>query len=429
VLLVFLVAMLVAVGLFAAKPAQARTFTVNYKGDATDDAPGDGFCNAGFGLCSLRAAIEEANTYAGADTIHFDIPGGGVQTIKPNSELPEITGRVTIAGYTQPGAKKNTLAQGNNAVLGVQLDGSNAAGTYTDGFVISADNVVLQGIVINRFGYRGVLVYGDNSRIEGNFIGTDTSGTTDLGNDADGVTFSSSSGSTLGGTSPAARNVVSGNDGRGVYFSASGTNKVQGNYIGTDAMGIGDLGNGDSGILTYLSSYNTFGGATSGAANTIAFNGEDGVTISDEFSTGNRILRNTIDSNQVIGIDLVGGDESISGSTANDPGDADAGANTLQNKPVLTSANNSSGKTTIKGNLNSRPNRTFVIRFFSNPSGPPPEGEKFIGQRSVTTNANGNVAFSFTPAAKVSNGRSITATATNRNGNTSEFGVGPICCS
>ena len=62
-----------------------------------------------------------------------------------------------------------------------------------------------------------------------------------------------------------------------------------------------------------------------------------------------------------------------------------------------------------------------MIRFFSNPSAVPPEGERFIGQRSVTTNANGNVAFSFTTAAQVSKGRSITATATNRNGNTSEF--------
>ena len=427
-----LLVMLVVVSVLAAKPAHAKTFIVDITADLTDADPDDGTCDVSstiLNFCSLRAAIEQANTYPGEDAIRFDIPGGGVQTIQPNSELPEITGRVTIDGYTQPGAKKNTLAQGSNAVLRVQLDGSNADGTYVDGLVVTADNVVLRGLVINRFGYRGLLIYGDNSRIEGNFIGTDTSGTKDLGNENAGVAFATSSGNTVGGTTPAARNLISGNDDRGVYFSASSTNKVQGNYIGTDASGKGNLGNGGSGILSFLSSYNIVGGSDARSANTIAFNGEDGVEVSDDFSTGNRILRNSIDSNGVIGIDLVGGVESISGTTANDPDDADTGPNTLQNKPTFTSAQNSGGKTTIKGKLDSRPNRTFVIRFFSNPPGVPPEGTRFIGQRSVSTNAKGNVAFSFTPAAKVPNGRSITATATNRNGNTSEFGVGPVCCS
>jgi hypothetical protein len=151
--------------------------------------------------------------------------------------------------------------------------------------------------------------------------------------------------------------------------------------------------------------------------------------VSVDSGTGNHILRNFIDSNDVIGIDLVGGNETISGSTLNDPGDADTGSNALQNKPEVTSAETSGSKTTIEGKLNSRPNRTFIIRFFSNPPGPPPEGKRFIGRKSVTTNANGNVSFSFVPAAEVPNGRSITATATSANGNTSEFGVGPVCCS
>jgi trimeric autotransporter adhesin len=425
-----LLVMLLVVSVLAAKPAHAKTFTVDITADLTDADPDDGTCDVSstiLNFCSLRAAIEQANAYPGEDAIRFDIPGGGVQTIQPNSELPEITGRVTIDGYTQPGAKKNTLAQGSNAVLRVQLDGSNAEGTYVDGFVVTADNVVLRGLVINRFGYRGLLVYGDNSRIEGNFIGTGASGTMDLGNENAGVAFSTSSGHTVGGTTPAARNIISGNDDRGVYFSASSTNKVQGNYIGTDATGKEDVGNGDSGILIFLSSYNSVGGSDASSANIIAFNGSDGVSV--DSGTGNHILRNFIDSNDVIGIDLVGGNETISGSTLNDPGDADTGSNALQNKPEVTSAETSGSKTTIEGKLNSRPNRTFIIRFFSNPPGPPPEGKRFIGRKSVTTNANGNVSFSFVPAAEVPNGRSITATATSANGNTSEFGVGPVCCS
>jgi hypothetical protein len=168
---------------------------------------------------------------------------------------------------------------------------------------------------------------------------------------------------------------------------------------------------------------NIVGGTLPETANTIAFNGEDGVQLENNTSIGNGILRNSIHSNEEQGIDL--GDD---GATANDGDDPDSGPNNLQNKPELTSAENSGGETTVEGTLNSLANRDFRVRFFSNPSGS--EGKKYLGAKSgVTTNANGNVSFSFVPAAEVPNGRSITATATSANGNTSEFGVGPVCCS
>src|SRR5215212_7385536 len=96
------------------------------------------------------------------------------------------------------------------------------------------------------------------------------------------------------------------------------------------------------------------------------------------------------------------------------------GANALQNFPVITSAKTVSGKTTIKGKLNSRPNSGYLIQFFSNPSGD--EGQKFIGQKSVTTDGSGNTSFTFTPSSVVKVGQTVTATATkDSNGNTSEF--------
>jgi hypothetical protein len=164
---------------------------------------------------------------------------------------------------------------------------------------------------------------------------------------------------------------------------------------------------------------NLIGGAASGAANTIAFNGRDGVVVGGSSSTANRILRNSIVSNVGLGIDLQGGTEGASGATANDLGDADTGPNNLQNKPVLTSAITSGGSTAINGNLNSTPNNRFVIRFFSNPSGN--EGKKFIGQKRVSTNSNGNVTFSISLATAVPAGQTITATATSSGGDTSEF--------
>ena len=85
----------------------------------------------------------------------------------------------------------------------------------------------------------------------------------------------------------------------------------------------------------------------------------------------------------------------------------------------MTSAKTSGTKLTIVGNLNSTPNRTFTVQFFSNPSGGD-EGKTFHAQRSVTTNDNGNASFSFGFDVAVPAGQSITATATGA-GDTSEF--------
>ena len=77
------------------------------------------------------------------------------------------------------------------------------------------------------------------------------------------------------------------------------------------------------------------------------------------------------------------------------------------------------GTTTVRARLDSTPNATFTVQFFSNPAGTE-EGKKLIGQKSVTTDANGDAAFTFTTKQKVSVGQAITATATGTFG-TSEF--------
>jgi hypothetical protein len=264
------------------------------------------------------------------------------------------------------------------------------------------------------------------NRIEGNYIGTDKSGTKSLPNgDGPGgggvaVVLTNSSGNTVGGTTAGARNVISGNASDGVgIFNDSQNNKVLGNRIGTTANGTGTLGNGEAGVSINGSNAvnNLVGDGTSAGSNTIAFNGEDGIEV--QGGTGNEISRNSIFSNAGIGIDLSGGFEDAAGNTANDTGDVDSGPNGLQNKPVLSSAKNSSTKTTITGTLNGGREVTYLIRFFSNLSGTD-EGKKFIGQKSVTTDSFGNVIFTFSPTNKVAAGQNITATATASEG-TSEF--------
>jgi CSLREA domain-containing protein len=423
-----LVAAMMAAGVMAAIPAHAATtFVVASTGDDSDASVTDGLCKTASGACTLRAAIQQANGTPGADVINFDIPGTGVKTVTPSSALPTITEQVTINGYTQPGASPNTLAKGTNAKLKVELDGTKVFGS--SGLQIrDSSNSVIKGLVINRFGLFGVLIAGDSAstagnRIEGDFIGTDPTGTQALGNGNDGVVLVGSStpvtGTVVGGNTPAKRNLISDNEGAGVEVTVGANSKILGNLIGTTASGAGALGNDLGGVelRDQGTSDNEIGDGTAAGSNTIAFNGSAGASMDFSVQTGNAISRNSIFSNAGLGIDL-----NQDGPTPNDPGDTDVGSNGLQNFPVLASAKTASGKTTIKGTLSSVPStETYTIQFFSNPSGTD-EGKTFIGQKSVSTDSSGNASFTFSPASKVATGKAITATATRQStGDTSEF--------
>jgi hypothetical protein len=418
-------AMMAACMMTASSARAATTFTVNSTADTPDASTASDACDTNVlttgDQCTLRAAIEQTNATAGADTINFAIPGTGVKTISPGSPLPPLTEQVTIDGYTQPGASPNTKAVGSDAALKIVLNGTNVSGP---GFEIPgfSSNNLIKGLVINRFtGAAGINIHGTSvgNRIEGNFIGTDVTGTLDRGNDGDGVSVSEGSDEVvIGGTTPASRNVISGNDERGVEIRNATFTRVLGNRIGTTASGGSALGNGLAGVAISGSGH-VLGDSFSGGSNTIAFNGGDGVSISS--GTNNIIDGNSIFSNAGLGIDLAD-----DGATANDPGDADVGPNNLQNKPVLTAAKTVSGKTTIKGKLASRPASGYEVQFFSNPSGD--EGKKFIGESFVKADTLGNVSFTFSPATKVPVGQTITATAQAINldashGDTSEFSV------
>lgn len=321
-LLAALVTMLLALFALAA-PAHATTFTVNSTGDGQDMDTTDGQCLSGFmrtgsgllvGECTLRAAIEQANATAGADTINFNISGTGVHTIKPASELPAITDTVTIDGYSQPGAKANTNGPGlgTNAVLRVELDGTNAEnadGSPVSGLTIWADNSKVRGLVINRFPIDGIWIAASGVAIEGNFIGTNASGTKALGNRLGGISISGkyddkSGGNLIGGTTPAARNLISGNDGDGVSIGNNASDpgtKVQGNLIGTDRSGTQELGNGvpsNNGSGVSIGGHgHLVGGTTAAARNIISGNGWSGVHIgasSGSSTSGNKVQGNFI---------------------------------------------------------------------------------------------------------------------------------------
>jgi CSLREA domain-containing protein len=338
---------------------------------------------------------------------------------------------IAISGDTSSGASiaNNNRIEGN--FIGTDPSGTQGPGNGASGVAIGAGafNTVVGGTspsarnLISGNGLRGVSISGRSAgnQVQGNYIGTDKSGKTDLGNAGSGVLTVLCSNNTIGGTTAGARNVISGNDLGGVTINGSENNKVLGNRIGTTASGTGPLGNTLSGVGVAFASGTSVGDGTSAGANTIAFNGTEGVFIDgSNSSTGNRVLSNSIYSNARLGINLVGGFEDASGNTANDPGDIDTGPNGLQNKPVLSSAKTVTGKTTVTGKLNSVPNQSYKLQFFSNPSGN--EGKKLIGQKTVSTDTSGNASFTFSPATAVAVGQTMTATATRDSTlDTSEF--------
>lgn len=155
------------------------------------------------GLGSLRQAILDANVHSGSDLIKFAIAGTGVHTISPTSPLPAITDPLAIDGYTQPGAKANTLSTGDNAVLQIELDGTHA-GSGANGLTLNTGNSTVQGLVINHFSGSGIVVSGTgatHNTLAGNFIGTNAAGTSAAGNGNDGVLITDhASNNTVGGT-------------------------------------------------------------------------------------------------------------------------------------------------------------------------------------------------------------------------------------
>ena len=263
---------------------------------------------------TLRYVISQLDLRGtSTNTIDFNIPGSGVQTISPVLALPPITKPVVINGYTQPGASPNSLANGDNAVLLIELNGANApAGSA--GLSISAGGSTVEGLVINEFvkvadstsptgfdgGYGVLLQTNGGNTIQGNFIGTDALGTTGLGNQQDGVLDTGSGNNTIGGTTPAARNVISGNGLDGLDIGNSPDNLIQGNFIGTDATGTVSLGNSQIGVHIVGSSDNTVGGTAAGARNIVSGNVSYGIVLQDSGTT------RTIVQGNFIGTDVTG---------------------------------------------------------------------------------------------------------------------------
>lgn len=304
---------------------------------------------------SLRQAIADANGRPGQDTIAFDLPGSGVRLIPLESPLPPITDALTIDGYTQPGSHPNTLADGNDKVILVELDGSTATGGA--GLTVLAGGSTVRGLAINRFKGSGLLLEGGGSNlIEGNFIGIDAAtGARHRGNNIFGILVEGSDGNTIGGTAPAARNVMSGNGNSGIGFRAgSSGNVVLGNFVGTNAAGTAPLGNDFPGIAVEdEAGGNTIGGTAPGARNVISGNLGHGILLMG--TGGSNVVRGNFIGTDPTGSVALGNDAfglSVENSDGNTIGGAAEGDRNLISGNGRAGLRISAGSgTTVQGNL------------------------------------------------------------------------------
>jgi parallel beta-helix repeat protein len=462
------------------------------------------------------------------------IAGGTANTVGPGNVISANTlNGITLAG---PPAGGNPV-QGN--LIGLDASGSFALGNQLNGvFVSNVPNVLIGGTaaglrnVVSGNLSNGISLVGagtSGNLVQGNFIGTGADGSAAVANQGDGINLADAPNNTLGGTTAAAANTLSGNRGNGITIAgaAAVNNLVQGNRIGTDPGGflavpnqgagvfinassnsVGGLsttpgtapgnairGNQNAGVildggpgglfgrnliqgnrvelntagglLINNSSDNTVGGVPLGAFNTFNQNGGDGVQstgfrnvfagnsvllnsgngfhligstnvltanavlsnalvgvlLTGPNSVANAISQNGIYTNGGLGIDL-GGNAAPDGVTLNDGGDADVGANQLQNFPMLLTVTNSGGNVTLQGTLNSRPSASYQLEFFCSATCDASgygEGQTYLGAAPVVTDGAGNASFSVNLAWAGAGCDFFTATATDGSGNTSEF--------
>lgn len=390
------------------------------------------------GRSSLRECINYVNDGYG-NSISFNIPGPGNRSaggdtwwaISPASPLPLISNAATVIdGTTQSSNQGDTNTRGPE----IEIDGA-GAGVGANGLLLAATSSgsTIRGLAIGNFDLNGILVQGNSNLIAGNYIGLSADGDTIAANNPSdavqlgGIRIESAS-NTVGGTTVANRNVVSGNGFAGIDFVGAGasSNFVYGNYIGLDANGAVARPNTQEGIDLELAGGNTIGGPLASQRNIISGNGSDGIEIDGgdgnvvqgnyigtdvtgavvipnvrdgidinengvngatntliggaapnegNLIRGNLIygvsirgaptINNPIIGNQIFGNIALDLDLGDDGVTANDALDADNGSNDLLNFPVIIAAPETAGTITAFFQLDV-PAGDYRVEFFRN---------------------------------------------------------------
>jgi len=345
--------------------------------NSSDDVD-DGTCDSSH--CSLREALSEAWDQPGPDTITFAIPTSdpgynpamGVWTIRPDG------GFVVHADTTVDGSVSNTSSvRALSTRPGIEIEGVDGIALGTTGLRVE-DRVTLRGMIVNGFQY-GIWVDDTDVVVEECYLGTDPTGTVAKPNGQDGILLNNGASGAI-----IQRNVISGSSG-GIRLAGATTsnNIIRSNLIGCDVTGTAAIPNANHGVSVHAGAHDN----VIGPGNVIAFNGMYGVRVYEAGTVGNTITQNSIHSTEWWGIVL------------------NAGGNNGLTRPLILTAN----LTQVSGTA--CPDCTIEVFSDLDDQGAIYEG---------TTVADHAGNWSFTKPGGLS-GPYVTATATDADGNTSEF--------
>ena len=465
-----------------AEPTIVRPLTIN--GYSASGASANTLANADNALILIRldgpgAGAGVDGLTLGAGSGGSTIKGLDISNFAGNGIVIQSNGNFIVGNFI--GVDPTGTARAPNGTFPNSGDGIRILNASNNqiGSTNAGDRNVVSGNALGGIHIVGTLATpATGNIIQGNFVGVATDGVSSVGNRTEpapapgsaegnnlfGIEISGGNLNTIGGTAAGARNVVGFNADGVEIDNGAQQNIIQGNFAGVGADGVTPTKNLLHGIALRSSngfgaplgpaqpnepgvSFNLIGGTTAGAGNLVEFNGTAGIAVfgNPVSASGQPNIGNTIEGNSIfkngrdyqtassaptplLGIDLTNNflfprddgltpNDSQGHGAANDP-------NNLQNFPVLTSAMSQGGMTTIAGSLQSAANTTFRIEFFASdvdPLGLPAEGQQFLGFVNVSTDPSGNASFNVTLSVAVSNGRLVTATATDPFGNTSEF--------
>ncbi len=292
-------------------PTPANTFIVNSTADTADANNSDGLCADSQGRCTLRAAITAANWMRGDNVIHFNLTGAVPVAISlsqnPMSLIQDRTGGLLIDGYSQPGSRVNNAEFGSNAIMGVELRGTQGS-PRGNAFRITSANNTIRGLSFVRF-YRTIVLDGTAARdnlIAGNWFGYTRSGAVDTdyrGNQ--GVRLDAGANHNQIGTAALADRNVIGNFTHAIDLYGPGTDF---NVSHNNLMCITPSGNGTASCSTAVDhnfgpKHNETGGLGQREGNVIGRTTLNGVEISHGWNPDGADVDDTWhnDHNEVLG--------------------------------------------------------------------------------------------------------------------------------
>jgi parallel beta-helix repeat protein len=445
---------------------------------------------------SLTGVVALPNGYGG-----IGLQGGWSNIIGPGNVLSGNSGSGLFIGAA--GASNNTVT-GN--YIGTDAIGGKPAPNTVSGLYLQSSGNKVTGNVISGNSQNGVFIFScSNNVLTGNLIGTDATGKNYLGNGFSGVACSNAPANIIGGPISPARNVISGNLNSAINLGGTATvhNVVQGNFIGTDITGTASIANRSGGIYLYGAGSNLLGGSIPGAGNVISGNNQEGISVGDPGANGNTIQGNFLGlqsdgmsplgnqwhnieflntaSNNLVGGPTVWADNHIgfaltsqydgvrirpgcfgnfverncifsnagwgivlnnAGVTVTNLVTITAATSTSTNGPVMVNTNSpgtntgvpvlgppfvppASNATVITASMSTYARGAFYVQFYLNHSANSDgygQGLTYLGATHLTTDGNGQATFTVTLPVAVPTGSYLSATATDAAGTTWEFG-------